>query len=107
MLGHVQLTSTKLYVQVQEYPDGPGLFGLQVRVSCKGVKSYVAGTTNRDGKFICELPVRVESGLTYDVEVTWPRDAGGDIERKSITMNADRTHFVLPFYKQIAPPDQG
>ncbi len=107
MLGHEQLASTKLRIQVQQYPDGPGLFGLQVRVSCKGVKSYVAGTTDRDGKFICELPVRVNSGLTYDVEVTWPRDAGGDIERKSITMNADRTHFILPFYRQINPPEQG
>ncbi len=106
MLRNEKLESTKLNVLVQRYPDGPGLYGLQVRVSCKGVKSYVAGTTDRDGKFICELPVRVESGLTYDVELTWPRDEGGDIERKSITMNADRTHFNLPFYRQINPPDE-
>jgi hypothetical protein len=105
MLQHEQLSSTKLKVLVQQYPDGPGLYGLQVRVSCKGVKSYVAGTTDRDGKFVSELPVRVESGLTYDVEVTWPRDEGGEVERKSITMNADRTHFTLPFYRLLYPPD--
>jgi hypothetical protein len=105
MLQHEQLSSTKLKVLVQQYPDGPGLYGLQVRVSCKGVKSYVAGTTDRDGRFVSELPVRVESGLTYDVEVTWPRDEGGEVERKSITMNADRTHFTLPFYRLLYPPD--
>ena len=106
MLSHEKLASTKLNILVQKYPDGPGLYGLQVRVSCKGVKSYVAGTTDRDGKFICELPVRIDSGLTYDVEVTWPRDEGGEIERKSITMNADRTHFSLPFYRQLNPPSE-
>jgi hypothetical protein len=106
MLSHEKLASTKLNVLVQQFPDGPGLYGLQVRVSCKGVKSYVAGTTDRDGKFICELPVREDSGLTYDVEITWPRDEGGDIERKSITMNADRTHFNLPFYRQLNPPSE-
>ena len=105
MLQHEKLGSTKLRVLVQQYPDGPGLYGLQVRVTCKGVKSYVAGTTDRDGKFVCELPVRVDSGLTYDVEITWPRDEGGDVERKSITMNADRTHFSLPFYRMINPPN--
>ena len=106
MLRHEKLASTKLNVLVQKYPDGPGLYGLQVRVSCKGVKSYVAGTTDRDGKFVCELPVRIDSGLTYDVEITWPRDEGGEIERKSITMNADRTHFSLPFYRQLNPPSE-
>jgi hypothetical protein len=104
MFGQEELATTKLQVIVQPYPDGPGLFGLQVRVFCKGIKSYVAGTTNRDGKFICELPVRVSSGLTYDVEITWPRDEGGEVERKSITLNADRTHFSLPFYRQVHPP---
>ncbi len=93
--------TTKLRVLVQEYPDGPGLYGLQVRVTCKGIKSYVAGTTNRDGKFLCELPVRVNSGLTYDVDVTWPREMNNEIERKSITLNADRTEFNLPFYRKI------
>jgi hypothetical protein len=106
MLSHEKLASTKLKVLVQQYPDGPGLYGLQVRVSCKGVKSYVAGTTDREGKFVCELPVRVDSGLTYDVELTWPRDEGGDVERKSITMNADRTQFSLPFYRQLNPPSE-
>ncbi|MCP5099502.1 MAG: hypothetical protein GY943_28435 [Chloroflexi bacterium] len=92
------MRTTKMRVIVQEYPDGPSMYGLQVRVTCKGVKSYVAGTTNRDGLFFCELPVRVQSGLTYDVDITWPRDLGGNTERKSITLNADRTQFDLPFY---------
>lgn len=104
MFGQEELASTKLLVIVQKYPDGPGLFGLQVRVFCKGIKSYVAGTTNREGTFICELPVRVTSGLTYDVEITWPRDEGGEVERKSITLNADRTQFTLPFHRQVHPP---
>jgi hypothetical protein len=104
MFGQEELASTKLFVIVQKYPDGPVLFGLQVRVFCKGIKSYVAGTTNREGKFACELPVRVNSGLTYDVEITWPRDEGGEVERKSITLNADRTQFTLPFHRQVHPP---
>ena len=95
------LATTKLRILVQEYPDGPGLYGLQVHVSCRGIKSYVAGTTNRQGKFLCELPVRVNSGLTYDVDVTWPREMNNEIERKSITLNADRTEFVLPFYRKL------
>jgi len=106
MFGQEELTSTKMRVVVQQYPDGPGLYGLQVRVSCKGIKSYVAGTTDRDGKFVCELPVRAQSGLTYDVDVTWPREEGGDTERKSITLHADRTHFVLPFYRRLNPSDE-
>jgi hypothetical protein len=104
MLGHEDLTTTKLKVLVQHYPDGPGFYGLQVRVTCKGVKSYVAGTTDRDGKFVCELPVRVESGLTYDVDVIWPREEGSEVERKSITLNADRTYFSLPFYRHLEAP---
>jgi hypothetical protein len=95
------MATTRLRIFVQEYPDGPGLYGLQVRVTCKGIKSYVAGTTNRDGKFLCELPVRVNSGLTYDVDVTWPREMDNEIERKSITLNADRTEFNLPFYRKM------
>jgi hypothetical protein len=105
MLGHEEMKSTKLRVQVQDYPDGPGLYGLQVRISCAGIKSSVAGTTNREGKFVCELPVRLQSGLTYDVDVTWPRDTGGDTERKSITLNADRTEFTLPFYRKLNQPE--
>ena len=38
---------------------------------------------------------------TYAVDVTWPRDFGGEVERKSITVNADRTHFDLPFYRTL------
>jgi hypothetical protein len=92
---------TKLRVKVQEHPDGPGLYGLQVRVTCQGIKSHVAGTTTREGSFVCELPVPEHSGLTYDVDVTWPRDMGGETERKSITLNADRTEFRLPFYRSL------
>lgn len=102
MLGQEELTSTKLRVLVQKFPDGPGLYGLQVRVTCKGIRSYVAGTTDRDGKFVCELPVRLTTGLTYDVDVSWPREFGGEVERKSITLNADRTQFTLPFYRQLS-----
>lgn len=99
--GKHTMKSTKLHVVVQERPEGPGLYGLQVRVSSRGIRRYVAGTTNKDGEFICELPVMVDSGLTYDVDVTWPRDFGGEVERKSITLNADRTHFTLPFYRTL------
>ena len=94
---------TKLRVKVQEHPDGPGLYGLQVRVTCQGIKSHVAGTTTREGGFVCELPVPEHSGLTYDVDVTWPRDLNSEIERKSITLNADRTEFLLPFYRSLKP----
>lgn len=105
MFRQEQLSTTKLRVLVQQFPDGPGIYGLQVRVTCKGVKSHVAGTTDRDGKFICELPVRAQTGLTYDVDVTWPREEGGENERKSITLHADRTYFVLPFYRHLNPPE--
>ncbi|CUS05256.2 protein of unknown function [Candidatus Promineifilum breve] len=99
--GRGAMKATKLHVVVQEHPDGPGLYGLQVRVSSRGIRRYVAGTTNKDGEFVCELPVQVDAGLTYDVDVTWPRDFGGEVERKSITLNADRTHFNLPFYRTL------
>ena len=99
--GRAAMKSTKLHVLVHEHPDGPGLYGLQVRVSSRGIRRYVAGTTNKDGEFVCELPVQVDAGLTYDVDVTWPRDFGGEVERKSITLNADRTHFNLPFYRTL------
>ena len=99
--GRQPMKSTKLHILVQEWPDGPGLYGLQVRVSSRGIRRYVAGTTNKDGEFICELPVQIDAGLTYDVDVTWPRDFGGEVERKSITLNADRTHFTLPFYRTL------
>lgn len=101
MFGSENLTSTKLRVVAQEYPDGPGLFGLQVKVTCKGIKSYVAGTTNRQGHFLAELPVREGEGLTYDVDLTWPRELGGETERKSLTLHADRTEFTLPFYVRL------
>ncbi len=98
-----ELKSTKLRVLVQDFPDGPGLYGLQVKVTCQGIKSFVAGTTNREGNFVAELPVRLTEGLTYDVDVTWPREMGGEVERKSITLNADRTEFRLPFYRRLQP----
>ncbi|MCB8949900.1 MAG: hypothetical protein H6653_17990 [Ardenticatenaceae bacterium] len=96
------LRSTKLRVIVQDVQDGPGLYGIQVQVRCKGINAHVAGTTNRDGVFLCELPVRVHSGLTYDVDITWPRDLGGEVERKSVTLNVDRTEFKLPFFRRLA-----
>lgn len=99
--GRPATTTTKLRVLVQEHPDGPGLYGLQVRISSRGARRYVAGTTNKDGEFLAELPVQMDMGLTYDVDVTWPRDFGGEVERKSITLNADRTHFTLPFYRTL------
>lgn len=100
------LKATKLTVVVQEYPDGPGLYGLQVRVRCKGIKSHVAGTTTRAGEFVCELPVPEATGLTYDVDVTWPRELGGETERKSVTLNADRRQFTLPFYHRLSADDK-
>ena len=99
--GRAPMAITKLRIVVQEHPDGPGLYGLQVRVSSRGIRRYVAGTTNQAGEFLCELPVQADMGLTYDVDVTWPRDFGGEVERKSITVNADRTHFDLPFYRTL------
>jgi len=96
------LRSTKLRIIVQDVQDGPGLYGIQVQVRCKGINAHVAGTTNRDGVFLCELPVRVHSGLTYDVDITWPRDLGGEVERKSVTLNVDRTEFKLPFFRRLA-----
>ncbi len=96
------LRSTKLRVIVQDVQDGPGLYGIQVQVRCKGINAHVAGTTNREGVFLCELPVRVRSGLTYDVDVTWPRDLGGEVERKSVTLNVDRTEFKLPFFRRLS-----
>ena len=96
------LRSTKLRVIVQDVQDGPGLYGIQVQVRCKGINAHVAGTTNRDGVFLCELPVRVHSGLTYDVDITWPRDLGGEVERKSVTLNVDRTEFKLPFFRRLS-----
>jgi len=74
------------------------MYGLQVNVASKSVKKHLAGITNRDGKLLCELPINKKEGVTYDVDVTWPRDLGGETERKSITLHADRTEFVLPFY---------
>lgn len=103
MFSSEELASTKLRVVTQEYPDGPGLFGLQVKISCKGIKSFVAGTTDREGRFLAELPVKRTEGLTYDVDVTWPREMGGETERKSMTLHADRTEFLLPFYHRLDP----
>lgn len=95
------LKTTRLRVVVQSHPDGPGLPGLQVKLRCHGVSKYVAAATNGDGVFRCELPVREHSGLTYDVDVTWPREYGGKTERKSITLNTQRTEFTLPFYYRL------
>jgi hypothetical protein len=107
IFGSESLTTTKLRVVAHAHPDGPGLYGLQVKISCKGVRSFVAGTTDRNGRFVAELPVKLQEGLTYDVDVTWPREMGGEVERKSITLHADRTEFALPFHRSLTPRDQG
>ena len=104
--GREPMKTTKLRVVVQEHPDGPGLYGLQVHVTCRGVNNRVAGTTSREGVFLCELPVREHAGLTYNVDVTWPREHGNEVERKSITLNADRTEFSLPFYRHLKPKNE-
>lgn len=106
IFGSESLGTTKLRVVAKAYPDGPGLYGLQVKISCKGVRSFVAGTTDRDGRFVAELPVKIQEGLTYDVDLTWPREMGGEVERKSITLHADRTEFALPFHHSLQPRDQ-
>ena len=93
-----EMSTTRLRVIVRSHPEGPGMQALQVEVSCRGIRSQVSGTTNRNGRFLCELPVPVDKGITYDVEVTWPREFGGETERKSITLHDDRTEFELPFY---------
>ena len=99
------MATTKLRVVVEAHPDGPPMYGLQVRVNCRGVRSFVAGTTNEEGHFLCSLPVPLHASLTYDVDVTWPRDMNNEVERKSITLNADRTEFKLPFYHQHSASD--
>lgn len=99
--GARPMKTTKLRVEVKDQMGGTGLYGLQVKVSASGIRRYVAGTTNREGQFTCELPVYADSGLTYDIDVTWPRDYGGEVERKSITLNADRTMFTVPFYHTL------
>ncbi len=96
-----EMKSTRLRITVLVHPEGPGIRGLQVKVTCKGIRSYVAGITDQAGRFVCQLPVRANGGLTYDVEVTWPRDDGGEVETKSITLSADRTEFSLPFYQRM------
>ena len=58
-------------------------------MTCRGIRSHVAGVT-----------VPLHEGLTYNVSVTWPREFGGEAERKAITLHADRTLFELPFYRK-------
>jgi hypothetical protein len=103
--GRAAGATTKLRVVVQEYADGPGMYGVQVLVRSRSANVKVAGATNKDGHFLCQLPVHVDEGLTYQVEVSWPRDHGDAVERKAITLNADRTEFLLPFYPRYAPPE--
>jgi hypothetical protein len=95
------LKMTKLRVVVQRYPDGPGIPGVQVKVQTKGVKKFVAATTNAEGVFLCSLPVRARAGMTYYVDVIWPTELGGKRERKTITLNADRDLFTLPYYHSV------
>ncbi len=97
--------TTRLRVVVQEHANGPGMYGIQVHVRSRSAGVKVAGTTNRDGHFLCQLPVKPNEGVTYDVEVSWPRDQGDKAEKKAITLNADRTEFTIPFYPQYRPED--
>lgn len=92
--------TTRLRVLVLESANGIGLYGIQVKIRCRKVRVEVAGTTNKEGQFLCEVPVKESEGLTYEAEIIWPRDKGGRVERKQITLNADRTEFQLPFYHQ-------
>jgi hypothetical protein len=94
--------TTRLRITVHERPQGPAIHGVQVRVTGRDPRARVAGTTDAAGRFVCELPVKPDSGPTYEVEVTWPRDLGGMVERKAITLNPDRTEFALPFFHQVA-----
>ena len=71
LLATEETTTTLLRVNVLDRPEGKGIIGVQVTVTCKGLRSHVAGITDRDGRFACELPVREASGLTYDVMVSW------------------------------------
>lgn len=96
-----ETSDTLLKVQVMDRPNGNGIVGVQVTVTCKGIRSHVAGITDGDGSFACELPVRESSGLTYDVTVSWPREMGSDREKKSITLSADRGEFELPFFRSL------
>ncbi|RMH01311.1 MAG: hypothetical protein D6706_02030 [Chloroflexi bacterium] len=91
---------TRLHVVVQTQPDGPPLPGLQVKVWCKSVSGSVAGVTDENGRFQAQLPVPRQGSLTYHVQIIWPRNLGGEKEEKAISLNADRTTFTLPFYRQ-------
>lgn len=102
LLATEETTTTLLRVNVLDRPDGKGVVGVQVTVTCKGLRSHVAGITDRDGRFACELPVREASGLTYDVMVSWPREMGGEREKKSITLSGDRGDFDLPFFRSLS-----
>ncbi|MFK7800783.1 MAG: hypothetical protein AB8G95_04055 [Anaerolineae bacterium] len=101
LLATEETTTTLLRVNVLDRPEGNGIVGVQVTVTCKGLRSHVAGITDRDGRFACELPVREASGLTYDVMVSWPREMGADREKKSITLSGDRGDFDLPFFRSL------
>ena len=106
-----QMVTTKLRVVVQDYPDGPGLYGLQVRVTCKGINSHVAGTTGRDGRFLCELPVRAQSGLTYDVDITWPATwaakPSANQSHSTLTAPNSRCHFSRNSKQKIRAESTG
>lgn len=97
-----EMGTTRLRVLVQQYPDGPGVPAVQVRVRYQKSKSEIAGPTDSSGVFSCVVPVRLNAGLTYNVYVEWPSQLGARREMKAITVNADRTEFVLPFYARLA-----
>lgn len=96
------LTPIRLRVEVYDKPNGARLPSVQVTISCKGVKGNIAGTTNNNGVFAVELPVRAKEGLTYHADVTWPLSLGGQTERKSVTLSQNRTEFLLTFYRNLS-----
>lgn len=93
--------TVRLRVVVQDKPDGTGLPAVQVKISSPGFKNYVAGTTNPEGVFIVDLPVRDRAGMMYHADVVWPAQFGGTTERKSITLNTHRDAFMLVFYHRV------
>jgi hypothetical protein len=93
--------TTRLRVLVQQYPDGPAVPAVQVSVRHQKSRQEIVGPTDSDGVFSCVLPVRANTGLTWKVTIEWPAQLGGRRETKSITLNADRTDFALPFYARL------
>ena len=95
------LQYTRLKVTVQEHPQGRGLPGIQVSATYKGSKREIAGTTNQDGEFWLKLPIPAERTMTYQLLVHWPQQFGGKVEKKAVTVSAERDLYELPFYHRL------